>query len=149
MIVFFLNVIGLISSRSLNSTNETQPRLVKVKFDIIFHKYILIFFIKSSIPFSNWLNSTTNLRRIYLFDVLNANDILRGVKASFKQRGPYTYREVVQKRNLKYLNQTHISYDLVRNYYFEANLSVGNENDTVTFLNLPAMVTSLPSINFI
>lgn len=86
------------------------------------------------------MNSTTSWRRIYLFDVLNANDILRGEKPSFNQRGPYTYREVVEKRNLKYLNQSRISYNLVRNLYFEANHSIGNENDSITFMNVPAMV---------
>lgn len=86
-------------------------------------------------------SSSQSYRKIYLFDVLNANEILKGEKPQLKERGPYTYRAVVEKKNVKHLNKSKISYNLLRSYYFEANLSVGNENDTITFMNIPAMVS--------
>jgi hypothetical protein len=82
-------------------------------------------------------------RKIYLFDVLNPNEILKGEKPMLKERGPYTYRvELNEKISFKtILNNTSIIKSSVKTYYFESNLSNGNnESDLITFLNVPALV---------
>ena len=54
--------------------------------------------------------------------------------------GPYVFREVNEKKNLKYLSKNRISYSLVTTLHFEPDLSGGNKSDMITFLNIPAMV---------
>ncbi len=56
------------------------------------------------------------------------------------ERGPYTYRQVNKMKNVKFLNEKKISYSNQKTYYFEPNLSNGSESDTLTFMNVPAMV---------
>ena len=86
-------------------------------------------------------------RKIYLFDVLNPNEILKGEKPVLKERGPYTYRvELNEKISFKtILNNTSTIKSSFKTYYFESNLSNGNSNesDLITFLNVPALVCKI------
>ncbi len=84
------------------------------------------------------------IRKYYFFDIKNSKDILNGKsKPKLVQRGPYAYSEVVEKKNIKFLNKKTLSYTPVVKYYFEPNLSDGDENDLVTVLNVPAVVNML------
>ncbi len=84
---------------------------------------------------------------IFLFDVLNPKQILEGGKPSLMQRGPFTYRQVNEKKNVIFVNENKMSYTYRKTYYFERDLSNGSESDTLTFMNVPAMVIQHTFIN--
>ena len=80
-------------------------------------------------------------RHYYLFDVRNPVDVQKGVaKPILIERGPYTYSEVWEKRNVEFVDSNHVSFSPVVTLHFERNMSIGDESDKVTFLNVPAMV---------
>ncbi len=71
------------------------------------------------------------------------------------QKGPYTYREIRPKIDVK-TNPNHtLSFRQNKTYIFDRDLSVGPDNDTFTTANLPvvvgihmhAMITRLPYIH--
>lgn len=82
-------------------------------------------------------------RKYFFFEILNANEFLTGKKPKLAQRGPYVYREKWEKRNVKFIDQEQIEYNPVSIIYFEPSLSVGDESDIITFLNIPAAVNYL------
>ncbi|CAF1030388.1 unnamed protein product [Brachionus calyciflorus] len=89
--------------------------------------------------FQFWLNPPASIyRKYYLFEVTNPQEVLNGAKPNLRQRGPYTFREKWEKRNLEFLNEEEIKYTPVSTLYFEPTLSIGNESDLITFLNIPA-----------
>lgn len=48
--------------------------------------------------------------------------------------------KVNEKRHVKFIENDYISYTPVSTIYFDQSLSNGTENDTITFLNIPASV---------
>ncbi|XP_072310337.1 scavenger receptor class B member 1 isoform X1 [Eucyclogobius newberryi] len=73
---------------------------------------------------------------VYFFNVLNPKEILKGEKPMLEQRGPYVYRKRIQKDNITFHPNYTVSYREYRQYYFEPNMSVGNESDIVTIPNM-------------
>jgi len=93
-----------------------------------------------------------------MFNVTNPDDVLRGtiifrlllnLKSEFYicnfkgkkpilvERGPYSYKEVLDKRNIEFSEDgNQIKYTPVSTLYFDRNKSNGSEFDYVTFLSL-------------
>ncbi len=85
--------------------------------------------------------STSNaiiLRKFYFFDVKNPNEILKGAKPELIERGPYVYRENKRNINITFQGDNLLTFSQINTLYFEPSLSVGSENDMLTFLNIPA-----------
>ena len=81
--------------------------------------------------------------KFYFFNMLNGEDFVKhGVKPIVEQKGPYTFREEVEKVNLVWHDDNTISYNRRKFWYFEPDLSVGPLEDTVVSLNFP-MVTAV------
>lgn len=57
-----------------------------------------------------------------------------------EEKGPYVYREDKKSVNIKYIDENTMTYSPETKLYFEPDLSVGNESDIITFLNIPATV---------
>lgn len=55
----------------------------------------------------------------------------------------FFFREHWQKVNVKFHNNGSVSYETQKFYFFERNASVGSEDDIITTLNIPMMVSSL------
>ena len=89
-----------------------------------------------------WLNpEVTVYRKYYLFDVVNAAAAARGdERPRLVERGPFVYREVLEKRNVTFPDDETIQYLAMSRLYFEPDLSNGSLNDQITFINLPALV---------
>ena len=82
------------------------------------------------------------LRQYFLFDVRNPIEVQAGTaKPILVQRGPYTYSEKWEKKNVEFLGDSFVSFSPVVSLFFEPSLSAGNESDMITFLNVPAVVS--------
>lgn len=81
-------------------------------------------------------------RKYYFFHIINPNEFLKGSKPSFIERGPYVYRELLEKRNIEFINSKTIKYNPVMSLFFEPTLSIGNETDVITILNIPFTVNN-------
>ena len=79
-------------------------------------------------------------RKFYFFEITNPEEIKNGSKPRVIERGPYTYLDKWEKRNVEFLDKDKLKYTPVSSIHFESSLSVGNETDTITFLNIPAAV---------
>ena len=106
-------------------------------------KFKNIMITNSSPALQYWLEPpATVYRKYYLFDVRNPQEIKEGTnKPWLVERGPYVYVEKIEKRNVKFDGKNHISFTPVTTLFFEPSLSNGTENDLVTFLNVPAVVS--------
>ena len=95
--------------------------------------------------FEVWKNPpATIIRKYYFFDIQNPNEIQAGTeKPRFRERGPYSYIEKLEKKNIIFHGDDIISFSPVSTIYFEPSLSVGSEDDDTTFLNIPALVSCL------
>jgi len=79
----------------------------------------------------------------YFFSMLNAEDYVKNnVKPIIEEKGPYVFREEQQKVNLVWHEDSTISYNRRKFWYFEPEKSVGPLSDSVVTLNLP-MVTAV------
>ncbi|MGH0134486.1 UNVERIFIED_CONTAM: hypothetical protein FKN15_055211 [Acipenser sinensis] len=100
-----------------------------------------------TVAYENWvLAGSPVYRQFWLFNVNNPLEIAQnGSKPIVRQKGPYTYRvRYLPKINITVnLNNT-ISFLQPYCAYFEPGLSVGTEEDNITFLNLA--VAGAPSI---
>lgn len=66
----------------------------------------------------------------------NPEEVLQGEKFKLESVGPYVFRQRERKINLTFSeDQTKYSYYHWVTYTFEAELSVGGENDTVVWVN--------------
>lgn len=79
------------------------------------------------------------LRKYYFFSITNPYEIEKGEKPILKEHGPYTYREKWEKRNIEFIGSDQVRFNPVVTLIFEPSLSVGNENDQLTILNIPAI----------
>ncbi|XP_078574978.1 scavenger receptor class B member 1-like [Branchiostoma floridae x Branchiostoma japonicum] len=96
---------------------------------------------EGSFIFSFWKDIPIPIyMQFYLFDILNVEEVLKGGKPAVEQRGPYTYRELRNKTQLQFNADDTVSYVNMKRYEFVPDMSVGRENDTITTLNIPAMV---------
>ncbi|XP_077354028.1 scavenger receptor class B member 1 [Festucalex cinctus] len=73
---------------------------------------------------------------VYFFNVVNPKEVLDGEKPVLEQRGPYVYRKRCQKDNISFHANNTVSYREYRRYFFQADMSAGNESDVVTIPNM-------------
>ncbi|NXU13155.1 CD36 protein, partial [Pardalotus punctatus] len=96
--------------------------------------------------FQNWIVPGSSVyREFWIFHVLNPSEVIEGAQPKFEQRGPYTYRvRYLPKENIVEGENGTISYMLPNVAAFEADMSVGTEDDNMTVLNLA--VAALPAV---
>ncbi|CAH8509316.1 unnamed protein product [Schistosoma turkestanicum] len=108
--------------------------------------------------YANWLKPSIPIRiQFYFFNLTNPKQFQHGARPILKQLGPYTYREQRFKFNVQHCptNGGSIEYQEIKQYYFDRDLSIGNEMDTVTninlgFIGIAAKLTNLPfTINWL
>ncbi|GBM52550.1 Scavenger receptor class B member 1, partial [Araneus ventricosus] len=77
-------------------------------------------------------------QKFYFFNITNGEGFLNSSKdrLSVIEVGPYTYSSKWVKENIRHVNGT-VSYQEVKTYHFEPDLSVGSEDDEIWTLNGP------------
>lgn len=121
--------------------------IISAAFSYLISEYMIISEIKknvvlvnNSVPFKYWKNPPAKvIRKYYFFNLNNPNEVINGKDPVFTELGPYAYNEKIEKKNIKFINQSSVQFNPVSTISFEPTLSVGNEDDLITFLNLPAM----------
>lgn len=111
-------------------------------FDDMIHKQV-----KENIPlkkggesFKNWHKTTTPIYfQIFVFDLQNPKDVLAGHQPVVNQKGPYTYRERREKKQIVFYDNGTVAYREDQFFVFDRNMSVGPEEDTFTNVNLPML----------
>ncbi|XP_066465655.1 scavenger receptor class B member 1 [Tiliqua scincoides] len=73
---------------------------------------------------------------VYMFEVLNSKDVLKGAKPELAQRGPFVYRENRSKRNITFNENGTVSFLEQKWFHFCPDLSNGSEQDYVVVPNL-------------
>ncbi|XP_054852060.1 scavenger receptor class B member 1 isoform X2 [Eublepharis macularius] len=76
---------------------------------------------------------------VYIFEVLNPNEVLNGMKPAVRQRGPYVYREFRDKKNITFHKNYTVSFLEYRRFYFQPDMSNGTEEDYVVVPNILAL----------
>ncbi|XP_067284176.1 platelet glycoprotein 4 [Pseudorasbora parva] len=92
-----------------------------------------------TLAFDTWTSVDVAIyRQFWLFDVQNPDDVVsHGAKPVLVQKGPYTYRtRFIPKTNITFNDNFTVSFVLPAGAIFEPGMSVGNEEDIVTSLNL-------------
>ncbi|XP_049838512.1 lysosome membrane protein 2-like [Schistocerca gregaria] len=96
-----------------------------------------------STAFDSWQNPPVHpLMRIRIFNYTNLQAYMDGEdeKLLVKEVGPYVFREISKKTDIKFGdNDTTITYRLNNTYVFVPEESNGTLNDTVTVANMPLM----------
>jgi len=72
---------------------------------------------------------------MYLFQVLNPEEIKTGSKPRLEQVGPYVFTEQHEKVNITWNSNGTVSYRQIRTWHFLPELSNGTLDDEVTILN--------------
>lgn len=81
--------------------------------------------------------------KVYFFNVTNAREFMEnGEKLRLKEVGPYTYKEVWEKKDTVWHPNGTLSYRQQKNYTFEASSSIGLESDIVIVPNVPVLVSN-------
>lgn len=77
--------------------------------------------------------------KIYFYNLTNAFEFeTSGAKPKLREIGPFVYREVITKENISFSSdKVLLTYTLKRNYYFEKDLSVQDDQTAlITTLNM-------------
>ncbi|XP_044541335.1 scavenger receptor class B member 1 [Gracilinanus agilis] len=80
---------------------------------------------------------------VYLFNVLNPEEVLKGEKPSVQERGPYVYREYRQKRNITFHDNDTVSFLEYRTFEFQPHMSRGSETDYIVMPNILVLGSSM------
>ncbi|XP_055644644.1 scavenger receptor class B member 1 isoform X4 [Toxorhynchites rutilus septentrionalis] len=127
--VFILMAVGLLLIATGITSHLLQPYVLIFKWKLIFEKGGEIFELWKTPPVDLYV-------KIYLFNVTNAREYLRGDadKMTFEEVGPYVYRELLSHENVTFLNNgtlyTKPSHPLV----FQEHLSNGHKEEDVFFV---------------
>ncbi len=118
--------------------------LVYFKLDLILNKFKFAILRNGSNSVNTWsLPPAQIYRNYYFFEVNNPNELQTGQTSipNITQRGPYVYKEIMKKTNIMFSeNGLNVSYTPVFELFFEPELSVGSDNDSFMFLNIPFLV---------
>ncbi|XP_071166285.1 lysosome membrane protein 2-like isoform X3 [Mytilus edulis] len=100
--------------------------------------------VKGTKTYNYWINPPIPIDfQLYFFHVVNPEEIVQnGAKPVLEEKGPYTYRLIDTKENLTHHKNFTVSYNERNVYVFQRHLSVGDENDTFTSLNLPLITAT-------
>ncbi|RNA34597.1 Scavenger receptor class B member [Brachionus plicatilis] len=136
----FFNKLLLITSGILALSSLASYFYAKIYFHETIKQSLII--IPNSSQLELWVNPPIFVyRKYYFFHVQNPKEFLDGAKPSLIERGPYVYREILEKRNIEFINRTTIKYNPFMSLYFEPSFSIGNESDIITVLNVPFVST--------
>ncbi len=58
------------------------------------------------------------------------------------ERGPYVYKEIWAKENIKFIDENTVFYTPLITLHFMANMSNGTLTDEITFINVPVLVNN-------
>ncbi|XP_022236874.1 protein croquemort-like, partial [Limulus polyphemus] len=85
--------------------------------------------------------------RFYFFNLTNPEGVWSlKEKPDFKEMGPYTFREHRLKVNITWNKNGTVSYQQIKSWYFESDLTDGSLEDIVTTLNVPAVVSIVSTV---
>ncbi|XP_077988176.1 scavenger receptor class B member 1-like [Glandiceps talaboti] len=88
--------------------------------------------------YASWVDPPIKMyQKYYFFNVINKDNILEGEKPEVVQIGPYTYRQHMPKKNIVWNNNHTVTFVEPQTYIFDRSLSVGDEHDTFTSINIP------------
>ncbi|XP_076101275.1 lysosome membrane protein 2-like isoform X3 [Mytilus galloprovincialis] len=106
--------------------------------------------VKGTKTYNYWINPPIPIDfQLYFFHVVNPEEIVQnGAKPVLEEKGPYTYRLIDTKENLTHHKNFTVSYNERNVYVFQRHLSVGDENDTFTSLNLPLILNNSIANNY-
>ena len=106
-------------------------------FELIIQNYVLLG--PKSISKDMWIDTPKIKTSVYIFDVSNKDEVMKGAKPKLVERGPYVYDEYHHKVNTKWnLHNGTVTYQNVREYHFNADASNGKLDDIITIVNAPA-----------
>lgn len=81
--------------------------------------------------------------QVYLFNVTNPNEVLKGEKPQVQQMGPYGFSESREKYDIDFMDgNDSVSFRQRKFYVFSPELSDGLLNDTITLPNVPFLAIS-------
>jgi len=97
--------------------------------------------------YSTWLNAPAPIyMNCYFFNVTNVRQFTENatVRPHVRQIGPYVYREIRNKTDVELINGgATLRYRQQKWFVFDANRSCGSENDTLTHINFPLVVSTM------
>jgi hypothetical protein len=99
--------------------------------------------VEGSATFLKWKNPNLPIfLRLYIFNVTNSKAVLGGARPVFQEVGPLVYEEKRAKviKNVNRHNDT-LTYRQSVTYFFRPDLSAARQEDFVTFINLPLVVS--------
>ncbi len=143
LIVHQVHQVYLINILNFNNFQITRIFFTNLAKNIILRN--------NSDAFNYWKSPPALItRKYYFFDVQNPDEVQMGIeKPRLVERGPYTYIEKWEKRNIEFLGLEVVRFSPVVTLYFEPNLSNGTENDIITVINVPALVCGFCNSNFL
>jgi len=118
--VIFLTVAGLlvISGIALLSTHHHI-------FNYIFNSQLTLSPLSGSFPMWQDLPAPM-LASMYLFNVLNPEEVSNGAKPKLQEVGPYVFTEQHHKTKLIWNENNTVTYRQIRTWHFVPELSSGN-----------------------
>lgn len=96
--------------------------------------------ISKSLTYEKWVKPPIVIYdSFYLFNVTNAIDVsMHGHTPHVDQVGPFVFRQEREKVNVSWsADEQFVTYDQVRRWYYEPQLSNGSLNDSIYHLNVP------------
>ena len=104
--------------------------------DMIIRNFVLLG--PHSMSKDMWINTPKIQTSVYIFDVQNKDEVMKGGKPKLVEKGPYVYDEYHHKVNLEWNSNGTVSYENVREYHFNPNMSKGTLDEQLTIVNAPA-----------
>lgn len=98
--------------------------------------------IKGTKSYENWEEIPLSIiNKIYLFNVTNVEEVLRGGKHVLQEVGPFVYEEKRKKFDVSWNDdQSKVTYRQRRTWFFRPDLSKGSLDDFIYHLNVPLVV---------
>ena len=110
-------------------------------FEVILQNYVLLG--PNSMSKDMWTDTPKIQTSVYIFDVSNQDEVMKGAKPKLVERGPYVYDEYHHKVNVKWnLHNGTVTYQNVREYHFNADASNGTLDENLTIVNAPVATIS-------
>lgn len=133
MLVLFGVVLKVIVNKVFNSELKSQ---------------LVISPDNSSLRYKEWIFPTIPIHmQFFVFDIVNELEVRQGELPTVKQLGPYTYRELLHKKNISFdEDRTKVSYDEEKSFIFDKKLSCSScdpHKDIITTINIPYVILSV------
>jgi hypothetical protein len=78
--------------------------------------------------------------KVYIMDIQNPEEFAAGAEPRVIQRGPYTFLETREKEIKAFSNDSKtLTYDDIKKFYFQPDLSIGSLDEEVSVINVPLM----------